>query len=67
VVGCHFSRNETFFAIIFLMGHTRRDNLKEYWSTDPFLEITIFGKLMSPKRFEQIWWCSAFQIGRAHV
>jgi hypothetical protein len=28
---------EDFFAIIFLMGHTRRDNLKEYWSTDPFL------------------------------
>ncbi|PNF14710.1 hypothetical protein B7P43_G09348 [Cryptotermes secundus] len=49
-----------FFAIIFLMGHTRRDNLKEYWSTDPFLEIPIFGKLMSCKRFEQIWWCLHF-------
>ncbi|PNF26451.1 hypothetical protein B7P43_G16256, partial [Cryptotermes secundus] len=49
-----------FFAIIFLMGHTRRDNLKEYWSTDPFLEIPIFGKLMSRKRFEQIWWCLHF-------
>ncbi|PNF39022.1 hypothetical protein B7P43_G05174 [Cryptotermes secundus] len=33
-----------FFAIFFLMGHTRRDNLKEYWSTDPFLEIPIFCK-----------------------
>ncbi|PNF28985.1 hypothetical protein B7P43_G15106 [Cryptotermes secundus] len=49
-----------FFAIIFLMGHTRRDNLIEYWSTDPFLEIPIFGKLMSRKRFEQIWWCLHF-------
>ncbi|PNF23122.1 hypothetical protein B7P43_G06682, partial [Cryptotermes secundus] len=49
-----------FFAIIFLMGHTRRDNLKEYWSTDPFLEIPIFSKLMSRKRFEQIWWCLHF-------
>ncbi|PNF18931.1 hypothetical protein B7P43_G15740 [Cryptotermes secundus] len=27
-----------FFAIIFLFGHTRRDNLKEYWSTDPILQ-----------------------------
>ncbi|PNF31638.1 hypothetical protein B7P43_G17183, partial [Cryptotermes secundus] len=49
-----------FFVIIFLMGHTRRDNLKEYWSTDTFLEIPIFGKLMSHKRFEQIWWCLHF-------
>jgi hypothetical protein len=31
-----------FFFSIFLMGHTRRDNPKEYyWSTDPFLEIPI--------------------------
>jgi hypothetical protein len=37
-------------AIIFLMGHTRRDNLKEYWSTGLFLEIPIFGKLMSRAR-----------------
>ncbi|PNF16120.1 hypothetical protein B7P43_G03265 [Cryptotermes secundus] len=49
-----------YFAIIFLMGHTRRDNLKEYWSSDPFLEIPIFGKLMSRKRFEQILWCLHF-------
>jgi hypothetical protein len=45
-----------FFATIFLMGHTRRDNLKAYWSTDQIFEIPIFGKLMSRKRFEQIWW-----------
>ncbi|PNF20244.1 hypothetical protein B7P43_G16151, partial [Cryptotermes secundus] len=51
-----------FLAIIFIIGHTRRDNLKEYWSTGPFLEIPIFGKLMSCKRFEQIWWCLHFSI-----
>jgi hypothetical protein len=49
------AETKKFFAIIFLMGHTRRDNLKEYRSTDPFLEIPIFSKLMSRKRFEQIW------------
>jgi hypothetical protein len=31
-------------------------NLKDYWSTDPFLETPVFGKLMSHKKFEQIWW-----------
>ncbi|PNF32593.1 hypothetical protein B7P43_G18449 [Cryptotermes secundus] len=47
-------------AIIILMGFTKRNNLKGYWSTDPFLEIPIFGKLMNHKRFEQIWWCLHF-------
>ncbi|PNF40775.1 hypothetical protein B7P43_G17113 [Cryptotermes secundus] len=49
-----------FLAIIILMGLTKRENLKDYWSSDPFLEIAIFGKLMSRKRFEQIWWCLHF-------
>jgi hypothetical protein len=27
-----------YFAVIILMGQFRKENVKDYWSTDPFLE-----------------------------
>ncbi|GFS49572.1 piggyBac transposable element-derived protein 4 [Trichonephila clavipes] len=31
-----------FLALILLMGHIEKDNVKEYWSTDPMLETPLF-------------------------
>ena len=36
------------------MGHVRKDHIKDYWSTDPYLETPIFSKVMSRNRFQQI-------------
>jgi len=61
MVRCHCNRNKFFFfPIIILMGQVRKDKLKDYWSTDPFLDTPIFRKLMSRNRFEQIWGCLHF-------
>ncbi|XP_059531352.1 piggyBac transposable element-derived protein 4-like isoform X1 [Myotis daubentonii] len=44
-----------FLGLIVLMGRTRKDTWKEYWSTNPALAVPIFPQTMTRNRFEQIW------------
>uniref|UniRef100_G1Q6F5 PiggyBac transposable element-derived protein domain-containing protein n=1 Tax=Myotis lucifugus TaxID=59463 RepID=G1Q6F5_MYOLU len=44
-----------FLGLIILMGQTRKDSWKDYWSTDPLICNPIFPQTMSLHRFEQIW------------
>lgn len=44
-----------FLGLIILMGQTRKDILKDYWSTEPFTCIPLFPQIINHQRFEQIW------------
>ncbi|PSN34409.1 hypothetical protein C0J52_20640, partial [Blattella germanica] len=44
-----------FLGLIFLMGQVRKDNIKDYWSTDSTLYTPVFPQTMSRNRFEAIW------------
>jgi len=42
------------------MGEVRRDNVKDYWSTDSTITTTIFSQTMSQNHFKAIWQASYF-------
>ncbi|KAF8784272.1 PiggyBac transposable element-derived protein like [Argiope bruennichi] len=44
-----------FLGLLVLMGQTKKTCWRDYWSTDPLVEIPIFPKTMSRMRFEQIF------------
>lgn len=42
---------KVFFALIIIMGLTRKGDLDAYWSTDEIIATPIFGKMMGKDRF----------------
>ena len=44
-----------FLGLIILMGQVRKENIRDYWSTDPTISTPIFPRTMSRNRFESIW------------
>jgi len=44
-----------FLGLIILMGQVRKENIRDYWSTDPTISTPIFPHTMSRNHFESIW------------
>jgi len=42
------------WGLIILMGQVRKENIRDYWSTDPTISIPIFPHTMIGNRFESI-------------
>lgn len=40
-----------FIGLNLLTAHLKKNNLKDYWSTDPIIETPFFGKVISQDRF----------------
>ena len=53
-----------FLGLIILMGQVRKDNIRDYWSTDPTISTPIFPRTVSRNRFESIWQAWYFSDNR---
>jgi len=53
-----------FLRLIILMGQVRKENIRDYWSTDPTISTPIFPHTMSRNRFYSIWQAWHFSDNR---
>ena len=53
-----------FLGLIILMGQVRKENIKDYWCTDPTISTTIFPRTMSRNHFDSIWQAWHFSDNR---
>ena len=44
-----------YLRLIILKGQVRKENIRDYWSTDPTISTPIFPHTMSGNRFDSIW------------
>jgi len=44
-----------FLGLIILLGQVKKENIRDYWSTDPTISMPIFHHTMSTNRFDSIW------------
>jgi len=44
-----------FLGLVILMGQVRKENIRDYWSTDPTISTPIFPRTVSRNRFESVW------------
>ena len=53
-----------FLGLIILMGQVRKENIRDYWSTDPTISKPIFPHTVSSNHFESIWQAWHFSDNR---
>jgi len=46
-----YSRNVCFFAATILMSYTKKNRIKDFWSTDNLISTPIFGRLFTRNRY----------------
>ena len=55
-----------FLGLIILMGQVRKENIRDYWSTDPTISTPIFPRTVSRNHFESIWQAWQLTTGSKH-
>ncbi|KAK1341006.1 hypothetical protein QTO34_017406 [Cnephaeus nilssonii] len=55
VVSCTPTDMKKILGLTVLIGHTRKNTWKEYWTTNPVLAVPMFPQMMSRNSFQQIW------------
>ena len=56
-----------FLGLIILMGQVKKENIRNYWSTDPTISTPIFNHTMSRNRFDSIWQALHFSYNSQQV
>jgi len=56
-----------YLGLTILMGQVRKENIRDYWSTDPTISTPIFPHTVSRNRFESVWQAWHFSDGSKQI